>query len=289
MDGSDFPKLGTEVGGGSPAVLRLAGEGGQLPGGDVPGLRQPARTGIGGQGAVSASLRPGPVCGGGCAQGAAELPVPWSCWSGPWGWATSRPDGLPGNAFRRPFGSPCPGDSVLDVPGSTRSGGVGLDHIRAPPQAQAHGQRRMEQRSGLPEAWREITVAQGSQGPRSYMFCAQAGNPEGQAGPGGMGRRPPKLGRQQPRYYLGRGTDPETEVAVQKGVRDRRACEYETRRSPHSYHGGEKMPRITRPQVYRVVREMLPGNGSDRRSCCCGWRIRSATSGRAAETPLRPP
>ena len=38
------------------------------------------------------------------------------------------------------------------------------------------GQRRtMEQRSGeLPDkAWREITVAQGSQGPRSYMFCAQ--------------------------------------------------------------------------------------------------------------------
>ena len=61
-------QAGTEVGGGSPAVLRQAGEGGQLPGGDVPGLRQPAGTGIGGQGAVSArelDLRPGPVCGGG--------------------------------------------------------------------------------------------------------------------------------------------------------------------------------------------------------------------------------
>ena len=55
-------QAGTEVGGGSPAVLRQAGEGGQLPGGDVPGLRQPAGTGIGGQGAVSArelDLRPG--------------------------------------------------------------------------------------------------------------------------------------------------------------------------------------------------------------------------------------
>ena len=33
----------------------------------------------------------------------------------------------------------------------------------------------MEQRSGeLPEeAWREITVAEGSQGPRSYMFSAR--------------------------------------------------------------------------------------------------------------------
>ena len=34
---------------------------------------------------------------------------PWSCWSGPWGWATSRPGGLPGttpSGCRRPFGSP---------------------------------------------------------------------------------------------------------------------------------------------------------------------------------------
>ena len=54
LDGSDFPKAGEEVGGSGPAVLREAGEGGQLPGGDVPGLCQPVGTGIGGQGAVSA-------------------------------------------------------------------------------------------------------------------------------------------------------------------------------------------------------------------------------------------
>ena len=32
---------------------------------------------------------------------------PWNCWSGPWGWATSRPDGLPEttpSGCRRPFG-----------------------------------------------------------------------------------------------------------------------------------------------------------------------------------------
>ena len=34
------------------------------------------------------------------------------------------------------------------------------------------------------------------------------------------------------------------------------------------------MPQITRPQVYRVVREMLPGSGSGRTSCCGGSRIR---------------
>ena len=47
-------QAGEEVGGSGPAVLREAGEGGQLPGGDVPGLCQPVGTGIGGQGAVSA-------------------------------------------------------------------------------------------------------------------------------------------------------------------------------------------------------------------------------------------
>ena len=53
------------------------------------------------------------------------------------------------------------------------------------------------------------------------------------------------------------------------------------------------MPRITRPQSLPSCRRgstgwcvrCCPGNGSDRRSCYCGWRIRSyATSGRAAPT-----
>ena len=87
---------------------------------------------------------------------------------------------------------------VLDVPGSTpvwplelawtSPGSQGSGRPRKP--RLRDGQRRtMEQRSGeLPDkAWREITVAQGSQGPRSYIFLrpAGAGNPEGQAGPGG--------------------------------------------------------------------------------------------------------
>ena len=53
LDGR-LSQAGEEVGGSGPAVLREAGEGGQLPGGDVPGLCQPVGTGIGGQGAVSA-------------------------------------------------------------------------------------------------------------------------------------------------------------------------------------------------------------------------------------------
>ena len=53
----------------------------------------------------------------------------------------------------------------------------GVSGIRASPKPRLRdGQRRtMEQRSDeLPEeAWREITVAEGSQGPRSYLFSAQ--------------------------------------------------------------------------------------------------------------------
>ena len=73
---------------------------------------------------------------------------------------------------------------VLDVPGGTTlwplepawtsPGYQGSGRPRKP--RLRDGQRRsMEQRSDeLPsEAWREITVAQGSQGPRSYMFSAQ--------------------------------------------------------------------------------------------------------------------
>ena len=69
------------------------------------------------------------------------------------------------------------------------------------------GQRRtMEQRSAeLPdEAWREITVAQGSQGPRTYRFSAQRVGATKQGKPGeeiwALYRR--NLDGSEPRYYL---------------------------------------------------------------------------------------
>ena len=73
---------------------------------------------------------------------------------------------------------------VLDVPGGTTV--WPLDPAWTSPEYQGFGRprkprlrdgqrRTMEQRSDeLPdEAWREITVAQGSQGPRTYRFSAQ--------------------------------------------------------------------------------------------------------------------
>ena len=142
------------------------------------------------------------------------------------------------------------------------------------------GQRRtMEQRSDeLPEeAWREITVAEGSQGPRSYLFSAQRVRPTSRRKPGEI------LGRLPPTGTAGLlpvqcGDTPLETLAYVGGSRWRIGS---LRRRPGRVRapglagittwpcllggafraatglGGKRCPG-TRPQVYRVVREMLP-------------------------------
>ena len=192
---------------------------------------------------------------------------------------------------------------VLDVPGSTPV--WPLEPAWTSPEYQGsgrprkprlqEGQRRtMEQRRDeLPdEAWREITVAQGSQGPRRYRFCAQRVRATRKGKPGeelwAVYRR--NLDSSEPRYYLSNAPEDtpletlayvggsrwriETEFETEKG--DVGLDEYETRSWAGWQHHiamcllggafllglqqdwGKKMPQITRPQVYRVVREMLP-------------------------------
>ena len=192
---------------------------------------------------------------------------------------------------------------VLDVPGGTTD--WPLEPAWASPEYQGFGRprkprlvggqrRTMEQRSDeLPEeAWREITVAQGSQGPRSYRFSAQRVRPTSRRKPGeihwAIYRR--NLDGSEPRYYRSNAPEDtpletlsyvggsrwriETEFETEKS--DVGLDEYETRTWSGWHHHvamcllggafllslqqawGEKMPRITRPQVYRVVREMLP-------------------------------
>ena len=157
------------------------------------------------------------------------------------------------------------------------------------------GQRRtMEQRRDeLPDGvWREITVAQGSPGPRTYRFSAQRVRVTRKGKPGeeiwALYRR--NLDGSEPRYYLSNAPEDttleklayvggsrwriETEFETEKG--DVGLDEYEARSWAGWHHHiamcllggafllglqqdwGKKMPRITRPQVYRVVREMLP-------------------------------
>ena len=188
LDGSDFPKHGRN-GGSGPAVLREAGEGGQLPGGDVPGLCQPVGTGIGGQGAVSPRVGPRTKTGvrrrvaAGGRQGyrsKTELALEMV------GRAQERGHLKAGvRGGRRLWdvavlpGGPGGLGDVVRAGRSVRLYGVaagacldqcGVSGIRASPQTQAarrsapdHGaaQRRVA------KAWLEITVAEGSQGPRT--------------------------------------------------------------------------------------------------------------------------
>ena len=100
------------------------------------------------------------------------------------------------------------------------------------------GQRRtMQERSAeLPaEAWREITVAEGSQGPRSYLFSAQRVRPTSRRKPGeihwGVYRR--NLDGSEPRYYLSNAAEdtPLETLAYVGGSRWRIETEFETEKS----------------------------------------------------------
>ena len=100
------------------------------------------------------------------------------------------------------------------------------------------GQKRtmMERSDDLPEAaWREITVAEGSQGPRSYMFSAQRVRPTSRRKPGGIQwavyRR--NLDGSEPRYYLSNATEdtPLETLAYVGGSRWRIETEFETEKS----------------------------------------------------------
>ena len=108
-----------------------------------------------------------------------------------------------------------------------------------PPKARlVAGQRRtMEQRSNeLPEdAWQEITVAQGSQGPRIYQFSAQRVRPTTKRKPGevhwAVYRR--NLDGREPRYYLSNASadTPLETLARVGGTRWRIETEFETEKS----------------------------------------------------------
>ena len=88
----------------------------------------------------------------------------------------------------------------------------------------------------LPEdAWQEITVAQGTQGPRSYMFSVQRVRPTSSRKPGevhwAIWRR--NLDGSEPRYYLSNapGDTPLETLARVGGSRWRVETEFETEKS----------------------------------------------------------
>ena len=135
---------------------------------------------------------------------------------------------------------------VLDVPGSTTV--WPLDPQWTTPACQGRGaprkprlrdgqRRAMEQRRDeLPEdAWKEMTVAQGSQGPRSYEFSAQRVRTTKRRKPGevhwALYRR--NLDRSEPRYYQSNAPEdtPLDSLAYIGGSRWRIETEFETEKS----------------------------------------------------------
>ena len=135
---------------------------------------------------------------------------------------------------------------VLDVPGNTpvwplepawaEGEYTGSGRPRKP--RLRDGQRRtMGQRSDeLPEeAWREIKVAEGSQGPRSYLFSAQRARITRKGKPGeeiwAIYRR--NLDGSEPRYYLSNAPEdvPLETLAYVGGSRWRIETEFETEKS----------------------------------------------------------
>ena len=142
--------------------------------------------------------------------------------------------GGPGDALRS--GRPGGLYGVAAGPRADQSGIPGPGAPRKP--RLVGGQRRtMQERSDeLPEeAWREITVAEGSQGPRSYRFSAQRVRPTSRRKPGeihwAVYHR--NLDGSEPRYYLSNALEdtPLETLAYVGGSRWRIETEFETEKS----------------------------------------------------------
>lgn len=180
----------------------------------------------------------------------------------------------------------------------------------------------MEQRGDeLPEeAWREITVAQGNQGPRVYRFSAQRVRPTSRGKPGeiqwAIWRR--NLDGSEPRYYLSNAPEDttleilacvggsrwriETEFETEKG--EVGLDEYEARSWPGWHHhiamcllggafllglqqdwGGKRCRGSPVRRCTGWYVRCRPRNGTGLGSCCIGWKMcNCATNGLDALT-----
>ena len=193
---------------------------------------------------------------------------------------------------------------VLDVPGGTivwplepswtSADYQGFGRSRKP--KLVGGQRRtMEQRSEeLPEeAWREITVAEGSQGPRSYQFSVQWVWVTRRRKPGevvwAIWRC--NLDGSEPRYYLSNASvdTPLDTLAYMGGVAspyrhvpDGRGVSV----GPAAGLGG-RCPGSPGPKCTGWCVRCFPRNGSGQVSCCCGRRVRSYATKRASRSQDR--
>ncbi len=190
---------------------------------------------------------------------------------------------------------------VLDVPPGTPAWPLEPTWINPPysgrgrpPKPRNEERQTVEERSlAQPKArWREVTIAEGAQGPRTYRFSAERVRETRDGEPGGVlwAVYRQNLDGNEPRYYFsnapantpletlarvgGSRWPIETEFEAEKSAVG--LDEYETRTWAGWHHHitlcllagaflltlqqewGGKLPQITRPQVYRVVRVVLP-------------------------------
>ena len=254
-----LPQAGPEVRGSGPAVLRQTGEGGQLPGRDVPGLRQPAgpalvdkrlylpeswtsdkdRCEAAGVPEERQGYRSKTELALEMVQQALErghLQAGWVAGDDAFGMSPSFRDGLESLGIWYVLDVPAGFTVWPPEPERTSPAYQGRGAPRKP--RMVGGQRRtMQERAGaIPEeAWREITVAEGSQGPRSYVFSAQRVRPTSRRKPGeihwAVYRR--NLDGSEPRYYLSNAPEdtPLETLAYLGGSRWRIETEFETEKS----------------------------------------------------------
>ena len=165
-----------------------------------------------------------------------QLDAPWAAGDDAFGMSPSFRDGLAAQGMLYVLDVPA-GTTVWPLePAWTKPAYQGCGRPRKP--KLEGGQRRtMEERSDeLPEeAWREVTVAEGTQGPRTYRFSAQRIRETRNRKPGEVAwaiyRR--NLDGSEPRYYLSNAPEdtPLETLAHVGGSRWRIETEFETEKS----------------------------------------------------------
>ena len=319
-----FPQAGSEIGGSGPAVLRQAGQGGQLPGWDVPGLRQPAgldkrlylpkswtsdqdRCAAAGVPEDRRNYRSKTELALELLERVLELGHLRASGDDAFGMSPTFREGLAALRTCWTFRA-----ALRSGPSWTSPEYPGFGRPRKP-RLRAGQRRTMEQRGDeLPdEAWREITVAQGSQGPRTYRFSAQRVRATRRRKPGeelwAVWRR--NLDGSEPRYYRSNAPEDTTleTLAYVGGSRietdetDVGLDEYETRRRVASSHvagwsvpaepaaglGGKRCPGH---EAQVVVREIAPGAVRARSiAVVAGGYAAAQRTAFPRETPLHPP
>ena len=164
------------------------------------------------------------------------LPASWVAGDDAFGMSPSFRDGLAALGMRYVLDVPAGFTVWPEEPERTRPAYQGRGAPRKP-RLKGRQRRTMAERSAeLPEtAWRKITLAEGSQGPRRYQFSAQRVRPTSRRKPGeihwAIYRR--NLEGSEPRYYLSNAPEDtrlET-LAYVGGSRWRIETEFETEKS----------------------------------------------------------